>query len=139
MSLGGPTKRNGRNKEYCRPPVLVEYLLLGPNPSPTQAPEISQPIEVGMIRVDDGVMGKTTTDGKPKGPLLCVGVVLPDGTVRVLNALLDTGAQCNLIQMGILSPEMFQNASNPLRLVTATGAPLTDGTQEVVTYLLFHA
>ena len=52
---------------------------------------------------------------------------------------LDTGAQCNLIQVGILSPGMFQDASNPLRLVTATGAPLPGGFQEVVTCLLFCA
>ena len=32
-------------------------------------------------------------------PLLRVGMVLPDGTVRVPDALLDTGAQCNLIQL----------------------------------------
>ena len=91
-----------------------------------------------MIRVDDVVIDETTADGKPKGPSLRVGVILLDGTVRVVNAPLDTGAQCNLIQVGILSPEMFQDASNPLRLVTATCAPLPGGFQEVLTCLFFH-
>ena len=88
--------------EYRIPSALVEYLLLGPNPSPKPKPEIGQPAEVDMVRVDDVVIDETTTEGKPKGPLLRMGVVLPDGTVKVLHALLDTGAQCNLIQVGIL-------------------------------------
>ena len=67
-----------------------------------------------MIRVDDVVIDETTNNGEAKGPILRVGVVLPDGTVRVLNVFLDTVAPCNLIQVGILSPEMFQDASNLL-------------------------
>ena len=105
-SLGGSRKRLGKEMEYRIPPALVEYLLSGPNPSPKQPLQISQLTGVGMIRVDDVVIDETTDNGEAKGPILRVGVVIPDGTVRVLKALLDTGAQCNLIQVGILSPEM---------------------------------
>ena len=50
-----------------------------------------------MIRLADVVIDETTDNGEAKGPILRVGVVLPDGTVRVLKALLDTGARCNQI------------------------------------------
>ena len=70
------------------------------------------------MRVDDVMIYETTADGKPKGPLLRVGVVLRDATVQVLNSLLDTGARCNLIQVAILSQEIFQDVHTPLRLVT---------------------
>lgn len=42
------------------------------------------------------------------------------------------------IRMVTVSPRMFQNGSNPLRRVIATRYPMLGGTQEVVTYLLFH-
>ena len=77
--------------------------------------------------------------GKTQGPVIQVGVILPGGTVRVLEALMDTGAMCNLIREGILSPHMLQATPSPMKLVTVTGESLPGGTHEVKTCLLFHA
>ena len=79
--MGGSRKRLGKEMEYRIPPALVEYLLSGPSPSPKQPLQISQPAGVGMIGVDDVVIDETTNNGEAKGPILRVGVVLPDGTV----------------------------------------------------------
>ena len=90
------------------------------------------PIQVNKVEIDE-----SAANGKAKGPLIRVRVVLSDGTVRVLQALMDTGAQCNLIGTRILEPAMFQNSENPLRLVTATGESLPGGALQVATCLLF--
>ena len=57
----------------------------------------------------------------------------------MLEALMDTGAMCNLIREGILSQHMLQDIPSPMKLVTDTGEPLPGGTQEARTCLLFHA
>ena len=66
-------------------------------------------------------------------------MILPGGTVRVLEALMDNGAMCNLIREGILSPHMLQATPSPMKLVTVTGESLPGGKHEVKTCLLFHA
>jgi hypothetical protein len=119
----------GKNMEYRISPLVVEYLLSGPNPSPGQTPEIRSLTKVSTFR----------WKMRMKGPLIRVGVILPERTVRVLEALWKAGAQSNMIQMGILPPERRQYERNPLRLVTAIGDPLPGGTQEAVTYFLFLA
>ena len=77
--------------------------------------------------------------GKTQGPVMRVGVILPRGPVRVLEALIDTGAMCNLIREGILSSHMLQLSLSPMKLVTVTGEPLPGGTHEAKTCILFHA
>ena len=87
----------------------------------------------------DVVIGENMEKGKTQGPVIRVGVILPGGTVRVLEALMDTGAMCNLIREGILSPHMLQATPSPMKLVTVTGETLPRGTHEAKTCLLFHA
>ena len=77
--------------------------------------------------------------GKTQGPVIRVGVILPGGTVLVLEALMDTGAMCNLIWEGILSPRILQPTPSPLKLVTVTGESLLGRTHEAKICLLFHA
>ena len=57
-------------------------------------------------------------------------MILPGGPVRVLEALMDTGAMCNLIQEGILSPHTLQATPSPMKLVTVSGEPLPGGTHK---------
>ena len=75
----------------------MEYLLSGPNPSPKQPLEISQPAEVGLKRVEDAHEGASYPNG-------CDPVGNNGSSAR---GAFDTGAQFNMIQVGTLSPEMF--------------------------------
>ena len=118
---------------------MVAYLLTGRRPELHILPGSERTSEVRRVRVGDVVIGENLEKGKTQGPVIRVGVILPGGTVRVLEAFMDTGAMCNLIREGILSPHMLQATPSPMKLVTLTGEPLPGGTHEARTCLLFHA
>ena len=67
-----------------------------------------------------------------------MGAILLEKNGSSARGAFDAGAQFNMIQVGILTPEMFQDACNPLRLVTVTWDPLPGGTQEVATYFFSY-
>ena len=50
----------------------------------------------------------------------------------ILSVLVDTGAQVSLIKRGIISPELLQRASQPVRLKAANGGYMDGGTEEVM-------
>ena len=85
-------------------------------------------------------MEKIWKKGKTQGPVIRVGVILPGGPVRVLEALMDTRTMCNLIREYYVTPHvMLQATPIPMKLVTVTGESLPSGAYEVKTCLLFHA
>ena len=98
-------------------------------------PGSERTLEVRWVRVGDVVIGENL---KTRGPVMRVGVILPGDPVRVLEALIDTGAMCNLIREGILSPHMLQLTPSPMKLVTVTGEPLPGGTHEAKACLFFN-
>ena len=53
------------------------------------------------------------------------------GHVNVVKALIDTGAEVNIIKRGIFEPLCFQPARKRLSLVTADGTVMEGGKQEV--------
>ena len=57
-------------------------------------------------------------------------VTLPDGTIRDLLVLLDSGAQVNVVRRALLDPSLLHNSSPPVRLKVANGTPMIGGTQE---------
>ena len=85
---------------------MVEYLLTCRRPELHILPGSKRTSEVRRIRVGDVVIGESMEKGKTQGPVMRVGVILPGGQVRVLEALIDTGAMCNLIREGVVSPHM---------------------------------
>ena len=51
----------------------------------------------------------------------------PNGSIQKLQALVDTGAEVNLVEKGLLSDRLMCDASQPLSFVTASGQPLEAG------------
>ena len=70
--------------------------------------------------------------------LMRLFVRLPTGEGRVLNALIDTGAQVNLIRTGLLEPRLLQRAKSPVRLVTANNQVLQGGDKTVSLEVTFR-
>ena len=53
-----------------------------------------------------------------------VKVLLPSGRVQILHALIDTGAQVNLLRKGIIPPGEFTRAKERLFLISANEQPI---------------
>ena len=56
-----------------------------------------------------------------------VKVLLPSGREQILRALIDTGAQVNLVRKGVFDKIEFSWARERLFLVTANGQPMEGG------------
>ena len=121
VSLGGASKRVGRNEEYIIPSAVVEYLLTGRKRATHILPGSERTSEVPRIRVGVVVIGENAEKGKTQGRVISVGVILPGCPIQLLEVLLDTRAMCNLIQKGIPSPHMLRTTPCPMKLVTSTG------------------
>lgn len=63
--------------------------------------------------------------------------VLPNGEVRNLKVLIDTGAQANLVRKGLISSHLFYGAPRILRLVAANGQRIEGGDRVVDVHLQF--
>ena len=51
----------------------------------------------------------------------------PEREIRQIKALIDTGAEANLVRQGLFSRNLFVPARNPVRLVAANGQRLGGG------------
>ena len=56
---------------------------------------------------------------------------------RILNILVDSGAQVDLIRLGLFS-EHLRNAQNPVRLRMANGMPMLGGMRSIILELAFE-
>ena len=65
-------------------------------------------------------------------------VTMPSGKQRIIKALVDTGAQVNLIQKGLLDEEEFSAAETPLNLIAANGQVLEGGKKVVKLEIKMH-
>jgi hypothetical protein len=61
----------------------------------------------------------------------------PDGRVIRLRVLIDTGAEVNLIKLGVLPSSYLQPSTHPLALVTANGVRMEGGKHEATLELEF--
>ena len=71
--------------------------------------------------------------------LLRLPCVLPSGFRTVLDVLIDTGAQANLVRRGLFSNLEFCHSTNPISMITAGGVPLEGGREEVKVIMIFTA
>ena len=71
--------------------------------------------------------------------LLQIPCVTPSQTKIMLDVLIDTGAQANLVRRGLFSNNEFFPAKNPISMVTAGGSPLEGGREQVRLVLVFNA
>ena len=65
--------------------------------------------------------------------------ILPDGQMRKLTALIDTGAEVSLIRQDLVSPDRFTLSKTPINLIAANGMALGGGDREVMITLQFRA
>ena len=72
-------------------------------------------------------VNKFVNDGEVLQLVLNVGCEMPDGERRVIKALVDTGAEENLIRMGIIPSKYFQRAGKLLKFVAANGTVMSGG------------
>ena len=76
--------------------------------------------------------------GEERQLLMRVMATHHEGAQYILNILIDTGAQANLIRMGVTTNVLVHSAK-PLILFTANGARMAGGVKEVTLDLLFGA
>jgi hypothetical protein len=62
----------------------------------------------------------------------------PDGQTHFINALIDTGAEVNLVRRGMLPSTYLLPAPKPLSLVTASGAKMEGGEREATLGLVLR-
>ena len=62
--------------------------------------------------------------------LLTFSVKLPDGTIRDILVLLDTGARIHLVRRGLLDPPLLHTTAQLVRLKVASGTPMIGGREE---------
>ena len=73
------------------------------------------------------VVDNIFTVGRGGKVTMNVKVLLPSGREQVLHALIDTGAQVNLVRKGVIDKGEFCRARERLFLVTANGQPMEGG------------
>ena len=71
--------------------------------------------------------------------LLQIPCITPSGFRTVLDVLVDTGAQANLVRRGLFSNLEFRPSLNLISMVTAGGVPLEGGREEVKITMVFSS
>ena len=61
-----------------------------------------------------------------------------DGTTKLLQVLVDTGAQANLVRAGLVPSKFLHKAQDPLQLLSANGEVISGGDQETTLRLHFN-
>jgi len=56
---------------------------------------------------------------------------MPNGESKILKVLIDTGAEANLIKIGLIPDHLFHSAKKVLHLITASGQSLAGGERTV--------
>ena len=136
--LGGNEMKFSQRQKGRMPAALVDYLMSAVKIQSTQTddfPSISgnpekstflvSPRWLQKVRKDlDGVV---TDCDQALQLLMPLQVELHNGTKMLLNALVDTGAQVNLIRSGLVAPHLLSHAESPIRLLAANGQTIQGG------------
>lgn len=105
------------------------------SPPPPQVPEPPGPLEVGPWLLEPAEaypIGEVRArDQEHRQVLVHVRAKGSDGPWTILAALVDTGAEVNLIRKGAVSAHLFRPAERPLTLLTADGSRMDGGQREV--------
>ena len=88
-----------------------------------------------------GVLKNRMPRTVPKSSKLKVAVqaTFADGSTKMLQALVDTGAEVSLINPTVLDPSLFQPSPKPVRLGVANSHRLPGGSQQTTLVLTFDA
>ena len=115
------------------PAKLVDYLLQ----IPTNIRQV-QVSQGGLVISDTFSVGSLTKIGLDLQLTMLLKVRTPRGGVRTLRALIDTGAEANLVRQNLLESGCFELASDPIQLVAANGQRLVGGTRTTTLEIEFN-
>jgi hypothetical protein len=127
--------------QYRIPPALIKYLVGSlPNPQepePAKAPP--HPLSVRVSHPGQAHPAEVTGIGACGGNQLTLRILAQDGAGNLewINALVDTGAQANLLSSSRFGGGNWRDSSRPLSLLTVTGEPLGGGNKEISLGLTF--
>ena len=71
--------------------------------------------------------------------LIILSATLPDQSHKKIGALIDTGAEANLVRKKIIPSQFMKPARRPLVLVTANGRRMNGGDREVTLRLCMNS
>ena len=131
--LGGYKMKHTTLSKGRMPAKLVDYLL--------QIPPIIRQVQVTQGCLDSAEtfsVGKLSKSGPELQLAMLLKVRTTQGVVKTLKALIDTGAEANLIRQGVLDFSHFENAQEPIQLVTANGQRLMGGVRTISLEIEFN-
>jgi hypothetical protein len=115
---------------------LARFRLMGPAPEVSTLEEQPRSAQTGVIKVETAC--NAVEKGSTRQLVMRMRATTCVGRDVWLNVLIDTGAEANLIKIGLLRPEEMRRSQQPLALRTADGSKMQGGTQEVVLRLAFN-
>ena len=148
--LGGYRQKFSTRMKGRIPEKVIEYLLSN-NPDPvvnlvggestlSNHPGSEMLLADRLLKPREKyVVGSCHTTGENTQLVMDLLVDLPNGDQQILKALIDTGAETNLVRQGVLPGHLFHSAPNPLKLVSAGGQRLEGGERLIELALEFNA
>ena len=135
-ALGGNQMKASAQQKGRIPAAVVDYLLTAPvkfrfanqspkspsNPPTPPVTSVVEPTQVPSRCLRDPytyTLGKIAWEDDEAQLLLELDVILPNGDLRRVRALVDTGAQVNLIRKKLVPKHLLTSPSHPIRLVAA--------------------
>ena len=156
MRLGGEKMQFSTRLKGRIPADVVKYLLVGNGSGSDAAGQLTcsnivggEPVASGtpeseiylqsrLLRPNKSYVLNTCVTRNTKMQLIMeIPAVLPNGERKNLKMLIDTGAQANLVRVGLISSHLFVGASKILRFITANGQRMEGGERTVDLQLEF--
>ena len=125
---GNQVKFSTRQKERM-PSALVKYLFQGVL---FPLPERSEKKTVLEVRLDNRWLGKISSVPSPLQLLVDLDVELPNGRLQRAKALIDTGAEVDLVRSSFVPQHLFSPAVVPMVFIMANGSSKLGGGSQTV-------
>ncbi len=127
VRLSSRHQNRSPRQKYRIPDALVWEMVRAEGPAPSQTPEREGAMVIDTPPAEMEMYQIRQVRGDQRQLLLRVRAQGPDGVQRTMSALVDTGAQVNLIRKGLFPEGIFRPAARAVRLVTADGKDMEGG------------
>ena len=152
--LGGSEMRYSPRQKGRMPYALVDYLMSAAqfqnipvsmesdacSMTPVQEPDAEAAFSVPerwLQKIGSGEGGVVTLEDQELQLLIPILVQFPNGQKRLIQALVDTGAQINLVRMGLVPDELMGQPERSVRLLAANNQPIQGGDKIVQLSMAF--
>ena len=126
--LGGKQMKVSTRQKERMPSALVNYLLQGVLFSSPSSEEKT----VLEVCLENRWLGKISSVPSPLQLLVELDVELPDGRLQRAKALIDTGAEVDLVRSGFVPRHLFFPAAVPMVFIMANGSSKLGGGSQTV-------